>query len=312
MILVFGRIADPIVASICARLSAKSREILLVDPGRFTAEEDVEWHTENGRLTGHLRIGSRRVATDQVDSVFIREVGRGMNETVQDDEDEAGRRSRNRTESIWGMVDAFDGVVINRRLACCTNASKPYQQRLIEACGFRVPRTLVTMWPEAARAFHADLQGRVIYKSISSERSVVQQMTGDDLDRLDALRHCPVQLQEMVSGIDVRVHTVEDRLFATEIQSDATDYRYAHREGARRYMRPVELPQAVATQCLRLATRLGLTVSGIDLRRMPDGGYCCFEVNPSPAFLWFEQWTGQRIGDAIVHLLSRGRAAKVR
>lgn len=311
MILVFGRIADPIVASICARLSAKAREILLVDPGCLTAEEEVEWRVEAGRLAGHLRIGGRNVTTDQVDSVFIREIGWGMTDTVQDDANEAERRLGNRAESIWGMVDAFDGVVINRRIASCTNASKPYQQRLIEACGFRVPRTLVTMRPEAARAFYADLQGRVIYKSISSERSVVQQMTRDDLDRLDALRACPVQLQELIPGIDVRVHTVEDRLFATEVQSDATDYRYAHREGARRTMRPVELPPAVAARCLRLATRLGLIVSGIDLRRMPDGEYCCFEVNPSPAFLWFEQWTGQRIGDAIVHLLSRGRTAKV-
>jgi len=76
--------------------------------------------------------------------------------------------------------------------------SKPYQQRLIEQYGFLVPKTLVTMVPEEARRFYDDCKGRVIYKSISAERSIVKPLTPADFPRLEQIRTCPVQLQETI------------------------------------------------------------------------------------------------------------------
>jgi glutathione synthase/RimK-type ligase-like ATP-grasp enzyme len=73
-------------------------------------------------------------------------------------------------------------------------------------------------------------------------------------------------------------------------------------------MRAVELPPDLKVQCLRLARSLGLVWSGIDLRRTPDGAYYCFEVNTSPGFVFFENQTGQRIGDALADMLCAGRA----
>jgi len=127
-----------------------------------------------------------------------------------------------------------------------------------------------------------------------------------DLERLDAVRDCPTQFQEYVPGVDIRVHTVGRRVFATEISTDATDYRFAAREGATREMRGVQLPDEITARCLRLAEELGLPMSGIDLRRSPDGSYYCFEVNPAPVFTFYQAHTGQRIGDALVQLLDRG------
>jgi glutathione synthase/RimK-type ligase-like ATP-grasp enzyme len=48
-----------------------------------------------------------------------------------------------------------------------------------------------------------------------------------------------------------------------------------------------------------------LVVAGIDLRRTPEGRWVCFEVNPSPAFVYYEEATGQPIGDAIAQWLRR-------
>ena len=39
------------------------------------------------------------------------------------------------------------------------------------------------------------------------------------------------QFQEVVDGVDIRVHTVGERIFATEMRSLASDYRYAARSG---------------------------------------------------------------------------------
>ncbi len=48
-----------------------------------------------------------------------------------------------------------------------SNASKPYQCRLIEAHGFKVPETLITTDASAARWFR-DQHREVVYKSIRS------------------------------------------------------------------------------------------------------------------------------------------------
>jgi len=49
---------------------------------------------------------------------------------------------------------------------------------------------------------------------------------------------------------------------------------------------------------------MSLAVAGIDLRRTPDGQWFCFEVNPSPGFIYYEQATGQPMAEAIARLLA--------
>jgi glutathione synthase/RimK-type ligase-like ATP-grasp enzyme len=54
-----------------------------------------------------------------------------------------------------------------------------------------------------------------------------------------------------------------------------------------------------------MARALGLELAGIDLRIGADGVAYCFEVNPSPAFSFFELHTGQPIAASIAqHLLA--------
>jgi D-alanine-D-alanine ligase-like ATP-grasp enzyme len=43
-------------------------------------------------------------------------------------------------------------------------------------------------------------------------------------------------------------------------------------------------------------------VAGIDLRRTPSGEWYCFEVNPSPAYSWFD--LDGRIATAIARFLA--------
>ena len=109
----------------------------------------------------------------------------------------------------------------------------------------------------------------------------------------------------------MRVHVVGDRCFATEIASDATDYRYAHRDGEPATLEAIDLPPAVQKRCVALAARLDLPFCGIDLRRRPDGEYVCFEVNPMPAFSYFDARGGQPIAAALVDLLTDEASAIV-
>jgi glutathione synthase/RimK-type ligase-like ATP-grasp enzyme len=57
---------------------------------------------------------------------------------------------------------------------------------------------------------------------------------------------------------------------------------------------------------LDLVASLGLVTAGVDLRRALDGQYYCFEVNPAHGFMFYQQYTGQRISDALVDRLVGG------
>ena len=128
---------------------------------------------------------------------------------------------------------------------------------------------------------------------MSGVRSVVRLLTDLDMERLARIRWCPVQFQAYVDGVDVRVHTIGESAFAARITSEAIDYRYGDHSGAAPpVLAPYQLSDELAARCLGLAHNLGLELAGIDLRIVPDDEPVCFEVNPSPAFSFYQQQTG--------------------
>jgi glutathione synthase/RimK-type ligase-like ATP-grasp enzyme len=58
-----------------------------------------------------------------------------------------------------------------------------------------------------------------------------------------------------------------------------------------------------------LAQALDLPLAGIDLRQRPDGQYLCFEVNPMPAYSYYESNTGLPISLALADLLASATSA---
>lgn len=206
---------------------------------------------------------------------------------------------------LLDWAELTDALVVNRPSAMTSNASKPFQAREIRAAGFAVPDTLVTTDPDAVCAFR-EQHRRVVYKSISGVRSIVSELTDRHVGRLDRVRWCPTQFQELVPGTEYRVHVVGEQTFAAEIESDALDYRYAHRQGLTATMRPARLPDDVAERCVAVTGAIGLAFSGVDLKRTPDGRWYCFEVNPSPGFTYYQEATGQQIDEAVARLLDRG------
>jgi hypothetical protein len=206
-------------------------------------------------------------------------------------------------QALNGWADRTPAYVVNRPQAASSNGSKPYQLRAVAAAGFRVPQTLVTTDPDRAAAFVRE-HGDVIVKSVSGIRSRVRRVSPADAARLADVTTCPTQFQRRVPGVDVRVHVVGASIFATEVESDADDYRYARAQGCPDpELTEIDLSDDVAQRCRALAVRLGLPVAGIDLRRTPDGEWYCFEVNPSPGFTYYESATGQPIAAAVAGLL---------
>lgn len=300
MIVMIGPLADSGTANLALTLLGMRADFTILDPRNFGSKWHIEWGFENGSMTGRIRTPRRDIAMGDISVIWAHML---MIPDRADDPDKpqtAGPPPA--LAPLIAFVDAFPGRVVNRPSVASSNSVKPYQAGLIASHGFPPIPTLVTTSPEDARAFIDANGGEVIFKSISWRRSRVRRVTPEDLARLDHVRNCPTQFQKFIPGNDIRVHRVDQELFATEIVASADDYRYVPVHGERT-MRAVDLPKEVAARCLTLAEGLGMDVCGIDLRRTPDGEYYCFEVNPIPGYIFYEQFTGQRIGDAIAHWL---------
>lgn len=258
----------------------------------------VQFELADDGAHGQLRLPGQRLALTDVTGCYARPLA-----PLPSSDAATATREADLAQRMVAWLDAAPIPVLNRPRAMHSNGSKPYQAQLIATAGFAVPRTLVTTDPDAVRAFVAEV-GPVVFKSVSGVRSVVRVLDDAAAERLDRVRRLPTQFQARVPGVDVRVHVVGTRCFATRIISPAVDYRYAERDGLTADLTPLDLPDDLAERCVRLTATLGLSLAGIDLKLTPDGEAVCLEANPMPGYSYFEAHTGQPISTAIVdHLV---------
>lgn len=307
MIVVVGIPSETPLSLVSEAAQKRGMPVLTVNQ-RHVDTVGISVRLEDGVLRGWLESDGVGCPLEDVTGVYARPTdARTLPEVALGTAGDA-RATRDRATRLLDVLDLWMEMtparVVNRSSAMASNGSKPYQARLIRTHGFGTPATLITTDRSHAEAFIAT-HGTVVYKSISGVRSIVTTTSGDDGERLDALRWCPAQFQALVPGVDVRVHVVGDEVFATRVHSGAVDYRYAADQvGEPAELEPVDLDEDVAQRCRDLTRGLGLLVSGIDLRLHRYDPPVCFEVNPSPGFSYYELSTGQPIADAIARLLA--------
>jgi glutathione synthase/RimK-type ligase-like ATP-grasp enzyme len=252
-------------------------------------------------------MGNQVYPLESFQSVFIRMMDDRCLPELEGEPDDSPQRvqCRGLHEALTRWMEIAPQRVINRVGAMASNISKPYQTQLIRKHAFLIPETLITNDPELVREFHSR-HGKLIYKSISAARSIVQTLSESDFERIQQIRWCPTQFQKFIEGTNLRVHVVGEHVFATAVHTEATDYRYAAQQSRKdAELREVELSDELAQQCINLTTALGLVFSGIDLKVTPSDEVFCFEVNPSPAFSYYESHTGQPISAAVAYCLMR-------
>jgi glutathione synthase/RimK-type ligase-like ATP-grasp enzyme len=257
-------------------------------------------------ITGRLALDADVVDVDDIGAIFVRPYD--IRHVFRESSDTASAADAQRVavalgHQLFAWTDIADARVINRPSAIASNGSKPYQAELIRRGGFEIPPTVVTTTPDVAHDFIARHE-QVIYKSVSGERSMVSRVSPADMDALCDVVNCPTQFQAHIPGTDWRVHVVGDEVYACQIDCAADDYRFAHLQGIAITIRSAVLPEPIAARCHALAPSLNLPLAGIDLRRTDDDAWYCFEVNPSPAFTYYEQATGQPLSAAVARLLS--------
>jgi hypothetical protein len=304
MILLCGIPSETPLAMVREQLDRMSVPYVLFNQRRFP-HMHMAFEVAGATISGGLEIDDQRYRLEDFCGVYMRLMDdRCLPELTDAPANSPSRRAcRALHDRLTCWCELTPARVVNRAGPMGSNGSKPYQAQLIHAYGFAVPETLITNDPELVRAFYRQ-HTRVIYKSISGIRSIVQTLEEDDFARLDHIRWCPTQFQAFVEGTNVRVHTIGTAAFATAIHTEATDYRYARRQGRRADLQATELPDALAERCIGLAQALGLAFAGIDLKITPNHQAYCFEVNPSPAFSYYEAHTGQPIAQAVARYLA--------
>jgi glutathione synthase/RimK-type ligase-like ATP-grasp enzyme len=308
MVLVCGDPYEPLAAFLCSRLETLKIDHRRLDLSTFPRGADFDLTWVGGRPRGSISTSDWRIEFDELSGVYFRNVE--LNESDEEGEktDRKGQAYPETDARLAAVLNSLPCKVLNRPAATYSNRSKPYQALLIRRFGFKIPKTLVTNDPEAVVRFLVECDEKLIFKSISGVRSTVRAMTSEDFGRLELLENCPAQFQEYIVGDNIRVHVIGERLFAVRIQCDAVDYRYAGEEGYSLTMVPAVLPEEVAANCIRLTKELGLTLSGIDLKETPSGEYYCFEVNTSPAFLFYESPARPVVADALAEFLAQPEA----
>ena len=304
MILLCGIRSEPPLAMVAKALAKLEIPCRMVHQ-RDVAGYRIQWRIDAGEVTGTLALGDEEIDLASVEGVYMRLMDDRILPELEGlpDDDPARRHARAFHEALLRWSEVAPARVVNRAGPQGSNSSKPLQAQLIAAHGFLPPPTLITNDPEAVLAFR-EKHGRLIYKSISGIRSIVAFLEDGDLERLERIRWCPVQFQKAIDGVNVRVHVIGSSAYATEIQSTHVDYRYAKRNGGETRLKATTLPRAVRTSCIALARDLGLDFAGIDLMRTEGGEFYCFEVNPQPAFSYFEANTGQPIARAVARHLA--------
>jgi len=291
MNVLFGPADDTILAVMAEAFARAGAPALVIDQRR----RPPLWQLDADG-TGHIA----GVDLKEITSVYLRPADLraiARTEGWGPDSPELQEAARFASEFL-AATEYSDWLVVNKMSAQASNLSKPWQLEQIKQW-FDVPRTLVTTDPDEAHAFATSFPA-VIVKSVSGVRSIVRQLTDERLSALDAVANCPTLLQQCIVGTDVRVHVIGDFVYATEVTSEETDYRY---DPTSRH-RHVDLPDDIVRRCVELSEHLELPVSGIDLRRCDDGTYVCFEANPSPGFVYFEPFPEHPIADAIAAFMA--------
>ncbi|HEU4388179.1 MAG TPA: hypothetical protein VFV34_10300 [Blastocatellia bacterium] len=310
MILLCGIPSEPPLRAVIDAADAAGVEYVVFNQ-RESHHTDLLLDVQSGDLTGIVRIRETDWPLESFSGVYVRLMEWNcLPENVASPvrgapAPERVEKSRLLHQALTEWIELAECRVLNRPGAMATNMSKPYQAQTISRAGFQSPVTLITNNPDEVREFLLE-HGRVIYKSTSSIRSIVRELRRSDFSTLNKVRNLPTQFQAFVPGTNIRVHVVGDKVFATRIESESTDYRYAGRDGNDVAMSAFDLPDDVKERCLSLSRTLDLPLCGIDLKVTPEGDYYCFEVNPSPAYTYYQEQTGQPIAAAIVSYLANG------
>lgn len=209
--------------------------------------------------------------------------------------------------TLLGMLYSSRCRIINSLQAEERASHKLLQLDVARACGFQIPRTLVTNDPAEVLAFIDQVGRQVVYKPQTDAQyhmAETRLLDAAAREKLLSVSLAPVMFQEFVpASFDIRLTVVGSRMFARRILSQRDKPRIDWRLDLLVQIEQMGVPESIAEPTYRLMAQLGLDYGAFDLRVTPTGEIYFFEVNPSGQFLFCELGDELEITEALCAVL---------
>ncbi len=309
-VLVITRDLDPTADYVLRRMTDRNIPYLRLNAEKF-GEAEITLRFPNVH-DSVLSIGSTRIAIGKIRGVWLRRLIKPKASQIQEPEARAFAESELDFTLRW-LIDFLGDYcsVLDSETSILEGRNKFDQLAIAEKFGLRIPATLITNDPGAAREFVRRHQKAAIKSVGGYGRQAdggfytvyTNLVTGDILDRFDSIRAAPVCLQEYVDKeFELRVTVVGQRVFACRIDSQTTrqtnvDWRRYHNATPHSIY---ATNQELNDQLIAMMRHYGIRFASFDLIAAPDSKIVFLEMNPATQFLWIEELTGMPIADAII------------
>lgn len=302
-----------LVAEALARRGARPFRL---NTERFPSSVKLSARLGDGRAANLITDAGARLCAEEVRAVWARRL---WTPRMAPDLDERFRAMcvKESVAAFEGFLDALHGarwVNDMRRERAAEN--KLRQLRVAAEAGLRIPRTLVTNDPDAARQFFEETEGRTVAKllrpltvSMNADSDFVYttRVSAEDLAAAGTLRHSPMVFQELITKErELRVAWVAGETFTGALDASGTsrgqtDWRRAAPEEC--HWQTAELPTEVSRGLRSLMSELGLVFGAVDLIRTTAGEHVFLEVNPAGEWGMLERDLNLPVSDAIARAL---------
>ncbi|MFI0200889.1 ATP-grasp ribosomal peptide maturase [Streptomyces sp. NPDC016734] len=302
---------DPTADLVIRELHDRAVPVARLDSGDFPATLSFAAYLTPGGLEGSLTTATRTVDLTRIRSLYYRRPsGFAFPHLSEDDARFALTQAR---YGLGGVVASLAGCLyVNHPHRIGDAEFKPSGLAAAVTAGFRVPATLVTSDPRAARSF-IQQHGPVLYKPLSTPlyqvdgvscTVQVKEVTAEEIDkRVSGTAH--LFQQRVHKSADVRVTVIGDRVFAVRIDSDLLDWRTDYNRLAYSVVQP---PPQVTAALFRYLSLFGLVFGAFDFAVDQTETWWFLECNPSGQWAWLEPETGLPMVSAMADLLERNSA----
>ncbi|MER5620258.1 MvdC/MvdD family ATP grasp protein [Streptosporangium sp. NPDC002544] len=322
LVLTYDREGDPHAARVCDLLAERGARTTVFNPEHFQTTARVDVVYVDGTVRRRLHTADETLDLDALTALWWRRPMPLVPDPALTDRAIADYTVKECQSLLSNLWEHLGCPQLPARESVFRRAGhKLHQLALAAELGFPIPETAITTNAETFLDFHDRHDGRIVTKPLGLPwvtgvgdgfmvSRACEPVTTRDVAYADALRFCPIIVQEQIpKRVELRVTVVGRQIFAAEIHSQVSNHA---RLDWRRYDTQVtphlvhRLPDEVAARCLALTDRLGLRYGAIDLILTPDGRCVFLEINPNGQWLWIEHLTGLPISEAVCDVLLEG------
>ena len=273
----------------------KEIKCIIIEVDKLSSAHSLSWRLCGESTDSRITVDKTEVSLSEIDLVWWRRVTSSQLLPFKYPDDQKYVIDKDCQSAFLGaFISSFSGKWISHPWYTEHANNKLYQTSLAKREGFKVPRTLVSQYPDDVRAFCDSNENGTIVKMVASGRKkpliFTEFITSKQLAYADdSIDVSPAIYQEYIIGTThIRLNCFGANSFAARIETADLDWR-------RNLNIPIEswpVPERLHKMVRRVLDALNLEMGVVDLKITPNGEVYWLEVNPQGQFLFLEPLTG--------------------